>query len=147
MAQLQQYLRFSIGGVPYLLPAGVSIAIEQRPHLQVNSSGRGRVCAWRERAAERWPAYCLDRDFRAVQREDWESAIYLRARPQPVGIAASGVQLLGLGEVSVVPFRPLGPPPTPAGHIFNGACMREDQSVALVFAPAMLASFLQSLGD
>lgn len=146
MAQPEQYLQFAIGEAHYLLPAGVSLAIEQRTQLKVNVSGRGKACAWREQGTERWPAYSLDRDFGLVQREDWDSAIYLRASPHPVGLAASGVQLLEPGEVTIGPFRPPGPPPTGSGHIFNGAWVREDERVVLVLEATALAGFLQALG-
>lgn len=146
MAQLEQYLQFAIGGVRYLLPAGVSLGIEQRAQLKVNVSARGKACAWREQGTERWPAYCLDRDFAPVQGEDWESAIYLRSSPHPVGLAANAVHLLGPGEAAVTPFRPPGAPPTRRGHVFNGAWVREDQRVVLLLEPTALADFLQAIG-
>ncbi len=147
MAQPEQYLQFAIAEVHYLLPAGVSLAIEQRTQLKVNVDARGKACAWREQGTERWPAYCLSRDFAPAQREDWDSAIFLRASPHPVGLAASGVHLFEPGEVAISPFRPPGPPPTQSGHLFNGAWVRADERVVLVLEPTALAHFLQAIGE
>jgi hypothetical protein len=140
-----QYLRFSLAGTYYLISGGVSVAIDQRGGLEINKTGTGRVCAWRLHDGTRWPAYCLDRDFKVAQRDDWERAIFLEAQPTPVGLIADQVQLLLEGEAQVTPFTPLGRPATTAGHLFSGAWVRGPQAI-LVFDPMVLATFLHDLG-
>jgi len=122
-----QYLRFSLAGAYYLI------------------SGTGQVCAWRLHDGTRWPVYCLDQDFKVVQRDDWERAIFLDARPTPVGLTTDQVQLLPEGEAQITLFTPLGPPVTTAGHLFSGAWVRGSQAI-LVFDPEVLTTFLHDLG-
>ncbi len=145
MRNTNQYLRFSLAGTYYLIFGGVSVAIDQRGGLEINKTGTGRVCAWRLHDGTRWPAYCLDRDFKVAQRDDWERAIFLEAQPTPVGLIADQVQLLLEGEAQVTPFTPLGRPATTAGHLFSGAWVRGPQAI-LVFDPMVLATFLHDLG-
>lgn len=144
MINPQQYLRFNLGGVPYLLSGRASVAIDQRHNLEVNDTGDGNVSAWRAHDTGRWPAFCLDREVRVSHRDDWEHAIFLDARPYPVGLIADQVELMAQGEVHVVPFTPLGPPPTRVGHLFTGAWVRGARAV-LVFDPDALVAYLQGL--
>lgn len=144
MQKSEQFLRFVLGGTPYLLPSGASLAIEKRDDLVSNNAGGG-ACAWRSVGSERWPVYCLDADLRVTRSGEWEEAIFLPGSPHAVGLAAHGVQLLPPGEVSLVPFRPIGPTPTRAGHLFNAAWVRDAQ-VTLVFDAGTLALFLLSFG-
>jgi hypothetical protein len=141
----EQFLQFALGDNSYLLPSGASLAIEKRDNLVSDDTGRGDACAWRSVGSERWPVYCLDAELRVARTAGWEEAIFLPASPHAVGLAAHGVQLLPAGEVSVVPFRPIGPAPTRAGHLFNAAWVRETQ-VILVFDHGTLALFLLGLG-
>ena len=145
MQKSEQFLRFVLGGTPYLLPSGSSLAIEKRDSLVSNDTGRGGACAWRSVGSERWPVYCLDADLRVARSGEWEEAIFLPGSPHAVGLAAQGVQLLPAGEVSLVPFRPIGPAPTRAGHLFNTAWVRNAQ-VTLVFDAGTLAQFLLGFG-
>ena len=144
MRDSNQYLRFSLSGAYYLISGGVSVAIDERDSLEINKTGTGPVCAWRSQDDTRWPAYCLDQDFKVVQCDDWERAIFLEAQPTPVGLIAGQVQLLPEGEAQVTPFRPLGPPATAAGHLFSGAWVRGSQAI-LVLDPKTLATFLHNL--
>ena len=123
----------------------MSVAIDQRDSLEINKTGTGQVSAWRSQDGTRWPAYCLDQDFKVAQRDDWERAIFLEAQPTPVGLIADEVQLLPEGEAQVTPFIPLGPPATASGHLFSGAWVRGSQAI-LVFDPKALATFLHNLG-
>ena len=145
MQKSEQLLQFALGDNSYLLPSSASLAIEKRDNLVSNDSGRGDVCAWRSLGSERWPVYCLDADLRVARTGAWEEAIFLPASPHAVGLAAQGVQLLPAGEVVVVPFGPIGPAPTRAGHLFNAAWVRETH-VTLVFDHSTLALFLMGLG-
>jgi hypothetical protein len=144
LRESSQYLHFNLGGVHYLLSSSASEAIELRDNLTVNTAAVGNVGAWRSNDDTRWPAYCLDRDLRVSREDAWERAIFLDARPNPVGLLANQVQMLPSGETEVVSFTPLGPPPTPAGHLFTGAWVRGPQ-VVLVFDPAALTAYLQGL--
>ncbi|MFQ5936488.1 MAG: hypothetical protein ACE5K1_12910 [Acidiferrobacterales bacterium] len=143
MIDPHQYLRFHLGDVLYLISGRVSVAIDQRDNLQVNT-GRGLASAWRVQGGDRWPAYCLDRELRAAPRGDWERAIFLEAQPHPVGLSTGEVDVLAQTEVQVAPFTPLGPPATRVGHLFTGAWVQGDQ-VTLVFDPSALVAYLQSL--
>ena len=110
MRESSQYLRFNLGGVHYLLSSSASEAIELRDNLTVNTAAAGNVGAWRSSDDTRWSAYCLGRDLRVSREDAWERAIFLDARPNPVGLLANQVQMLPSGETEVVPFTPLGPP-------------------------------------
>ncbi|MFQ5935539.1 MAG: hypothetical protein ACE5LB_03920 [Acidiferrobacterales bacterium] len=145
MPQSNKYLQFSLGGAVFLLPGSASLTIDTRDSLATNGAERTKVCAWRTEGSERWPAYALDRNLRVSHGEHWERAIFLPASPHPVGLAARDVQLLPGGEFEAVPFTPIGPAPTRAGHLFNAAWVRETE-VTLIFDPNALAVFLLSLG-
>ncbi len=130
--------------MPYLLSGRASVAIDQRDNLELNESTRSQISAWRKQDGDRWPAFCLDRDLKVAHRREWDRAIFLEARPYPVGLIADQVELMVEGEVEVVPFTPLGPPPTRVGHLFTGAWVRGPR-VILVFDADALAAYLQSL--
>lgn len=144
MQNSEQFLQFALGGTSYLLPGSASLVIEKRDALANNNSRQGKACAWRSVGSERWPVYCLDANLHIARPAEWEGAIFLPASPHAVGLAAQDVQLLPAGEVSVVPFRPIGSAPTRAGHLFNAAWVRETR-VTLVFDPGTLALFLLGL--
>ena len=116
MRDSNQYLRFSIGGAYYLISGAVSVAIDQRDSLEINQSETGQVSAWRLHDGARWPAYCLDRDFKIAQRDAWEQAIFLEAQPTPA-----------------------------AGHLFSGAWVVGSHAI-LVFDPKALTTFLRGVG-
>lgn len=146
MADSRQYLRIGLQGVDYLLPSTASYAIEKREHLELGVPGE-RVVAWRNTPAGRWPAYSVDADLNPLERLAWQRAVFLQAGPQPVGLVADELQVLSREEVRVEPFRPPGPAPTPAGHLFGGAWVRAGRAPALVFEPAALAVWLRQLGE
>ncbi len=146
LANSGQFVLFRIGDTSYLVPGSATVAIDKRDNLSTDDSNRGGVCAWRTTGDERWPVYLLDARLRPSGSGHWERAIFLPARPQPVGIAANAVQLLPQKEVSTVPFRPLGPPPAGGGHLFNAAWVH-DTNVILVFDPATLGLFLLNRPD
>jgi hypothetical protein len=137
-----QYIRLDLGGTSYLLPADTRPLIEKRDDLVIS---KGNPCAWHEHeGGERWPAYCLDGDLR-LARSDWAEAVFVHARPYPVGLAAAKLEQLTLAAGEVVAFRPPGPTPSAAGHLFNAAWVREREAT-LVFAPAALVLYLQAFG-
>lgn len=144
MVDSAQFLLFRIGDTSYLVPGSRTVAIDKRDSLSSEDSSQGGICGWRTSGTERWPVYLLDAQLRPTGGGHWERAIFLPASPHPVGIAANAVQLLPQNEVSTVPFRPLGPPPIPAGHLFNAAWVH-DTNVILVFDPETLALFLLNL--
>lgn len=133
-----------MGDTSYLMPGSATVVIDKRDSLSSGDSAHAGVCAWRTAGTERWPVYLVDAQLRPSGGVHWERAIFLPASPHPVGIAANAVQLLPEGEVLTVPFRPIGPPPTRAGHLFNAAWVHE-ANVILVFDPATLAPFLLNL--
>jgi len=141
VAELNQYLRITFNGTGALLPSGASAAIEQRDALTPNA-GRGKVTAWRTHRGRRLPAYCLDQALQPVRRDDWVRAIFLDG----VGLVVDEIQMLGRTEASVQPFTPLGPAPTPVGHLYNGAWV-EGQRATLVLDPRALVAYLQGLGE
>lgn len=144
MAQGNQYLRIGIGTSTFLLPSAASLAIEQRETL-VLENGAGAVSAWRDVKGDRWPAYCLDEQLEPARRQDWHRAVFVAGVPTPLGLLADEVQLLTQVELHVEPFTPVGPPPTPAGHVFAEAAVEGTQAT-LVFSPTGLAAYLQRLG-
>lgn len=144
MVNSAQFLLFRIGDTSYLIPGSATVAIDKRDSLTSGDSAHGGVCGWRTAGTERWPVYLVDAQLRPSAGGHWERAIFLPASPHPVGIAANAVQLLPQSEVLTVPFRPIGPPPTRAGHLFNAAWIHE-ANVILVFDPATLGLFLLNL--
>lgn len=146
MADPNQYLRMQLDGVSYLLPSVAGFTIEQRENLVTNKSPDGNVAAWRSVRSTRLPAYCLDANLRVTRHQQWHRAVFLDAKPQAVGLVAVEVQLLPRAETVISPFTPLGLPPTRAGHLFSGAWVTGNR-VILVFNPAALTSYLQSLGE
>ncbi|MFQ5994763.1 MAG: hypothetical protein ACE5K1_06680 [Acidiferrobacterales bacterium] len=145
MKDSSQYLRLRLGGAHYLLTSSASLTIEQRQNLTLNSGETGNVGAWHSQGEVRWPAYPLDQDLRVTRQCEWESAIFLDARPQPVGLLVGNAQMLSEEEAEVTSFTPVGPAPTGAGHLFAGAWVRGSQ-VVLVLEPAALIAYLTSLG-
>lgn len=142
MADLNQYLRLRVNGSSVLLPGRASAAIESRDALTVNTGG-GKVAAWRVHRGRRLPAYCLDDRLKPVRRDGWERAVFLDG----VGLVVDEVQMLGRSEGGAVhPFTPLGPPPTLAGHLYNGAWV-EGQRATLVLDPRALVAYLQAIGE
>lgn len=139
MAESVQYLRIGLQGTDYLLPSDASSSIEQRENLVVNSEG-GTAGAWLQSRRGRWPAYCLDRTLSFSQDSRWQRAVFVDAQPHPVGLLADEIQLLPR-QVRIEPFTPLGHPPSGAGHLFNGAWLREG-GLTLVFDPKALVAYL-----
>lgn len=138
-----QYLRLQVGGVDFLLPSHRSIAIEQREQL-LPESAHPHVVAWKAVLAERWPVLHLGPDLVSRPETGWEKAVFIDAKPHPVGIAASNILLLP-SEVLVEPFTPPGIPPTPAGHIFDGAWV-QGVDVLLAFNADGFVAHLRRLG-
>lgn len=146
MAKAKQYLRLRIGNAEFLLPGATGYAIEQRENLTVENAG-GPVAAWRSVRGRRLPAYALDANLRAASRTDWQRAVFIESAPgEGAGLIADEVHMLPEGETSVASFEPLGPPPTPAGHVFAGAWHEGNKRTVLVFDPRGLVAYLQSLG-
>jgi len=75
----------------------------------------------------------------------WQRAVFLGTGSSVVGLVADDVRLLGRTDLHVVPFTPLGTPPTRFGHLFNAAWV-DGQRVTLVLDPNGLIGFLRGLG-
>lgn len=144
MADSRQYLRIGLQGVDYLLPGSASFAIEKREHLEVDASG-GIIVAWRVASGARAPAYSVDADLNPLARSSWQRAVFLQGDAQPVGLIADELQLLAHEDVRVEPFRPPGPVPTRAGHLFGGAWVRPGHAPILVFEARALSEYLRRL--
>lgn len=145
MAESGQYLRIVLRGGDFLLPSSASLAIEQRTNLTLEPDRTHPVSAWRVSRSERWPALRLGADLERIDDADWERAVFLHARPYPVGLIVDDVQMLPRMDVDVEPLSPLGAPPTAAGHLFGGTWVRGNR-LTLVFAPAALVAYLYRLG-
>lgn len=145
MTASPQYLRLQLDGTGYLLPNTVSFAIEQRETLMPNA-GAGNVTAWRSGRQGRWPAYSLNAALNVARRRDWQRAIFLETGGRGVGLIVDDVQMLGRSDMQIARFTPLGPPPTPHGHLFAGAWL-DSRGVTLVLAPKVLIAYLQGLGE
>ena len=145
MADNRQFLRIGLQGADYLLPGTASFAIEKRENLEDGEPG-ALIAAWSVTPRGRWPAYSVDSDLDPYPRSAWQRAVFLQGQMQPLGLVADELQLLGRDEVRVERFRPLGPEPTPLGHLFNGAWVRPGRPPLLVFDPRALAEYLRRLG-
>jgi hypothetical protein len=145
MAKAKQYLRVHIGNAVFLLPGASGYAIEQRENLST-ADAAAPIVAWRTVRNRRLPAYALDAGLRSAKRDNWQRAVFIESAPgDGAGFVADDVHMLAEEEVTVASFEPLGPPPTPAGHVFGGAWL-SDKRVVLVFEPRALVAYLQSLG-
>lgn len=145
MADPSQYLCLVLEDTEYLLPSAASLAIEQRDAMAVDN-GLGAVVAWRQTRQGRWPAYGVNEFFQVSRPRDWQRAVFLDAGAGSVGLVADDVRLLGRTDVHVVPFTPLGAPPTRSGHLFNAARV-DGHSVVFVLDPRALVGFLRGLGS
>ena len=137
-----QYLRLGVSGSDFLLSSQASMAIEPQAQL-VPERNHPYIVAWRVVLAERWPVFHLDASLRAGSTQPWEKAVFLAARPFPVGIAASNILLLP-SDVRVEPLMLPGGPVTTVGPLFSGAWL-QGASVTLSFAPDALIAWLKSL--
>lgn len=144
MADNRQYLRIAFTGTDYLLPGSAGFAIEKRETLEPGSPG-SPVAAWHDTPHGRVPAYSLDAELNLFPRHGWQRAVFLQGQPR-VGIVADELQLLAREDVRIEMFRPLGPPPTPSGHLFSGAWVRPGRAPVLMFEPRALADYLQRFG-
>ncbi|MBI3575701.1 MAG: hypothetical protein HY083_08635 [Gammaproteobacteria bacterium] len=125
MAKAKQYLRVQVGDAMYLFPGATGYAIEQRENLSVEDIS-GPIAAWRTVRGRRLPAYSLDAGLRPVHRTDWQRAVFIEsASGDGAGFVADDVHMLPEDETAVTTFEPLGPPPTPAGHVFAGAWQQD----------------------
>ena len=144
MANSSQYLCLVVEQTEYLLPSVASVAIEQRDVLTADN-GLGAVVAWRQTRQGRWPAYGVNASFQVSRPPQWQRAVFLGTGSSVVGLVADDVRLLGRTDLHVVPFTPLGTPPTRFGHLFNAAWV-DGQRVTLVLDPNGLIGFLRGLG-
>ena len=146
MVDNKQYLRIGLQGVDYLLPNGTNYVIEQREQLEINDEAGAVIAAWQVTSGARTPTYSVDADLNPLARHVWESAVFVETGGQPLGLIADELELLPRDEVRVEPFRPFGPAPSAAGHLFGGAWVRAGQIPVLVFEPRALAAYLLHLG-
>lgn len=147
MAAPRQYLHIRVGGLDYLVTSAASFAIEQGEHLTRNDSPRGNVVAWRTFRGRRVPVYSLDENLRPVRPREFARAVFLEGAPgEAAGLVVEDVHLLPEAEAPVQPFAPLGPGPTPAGHLFSGAALN-DKRVTLALEPRAFVPYLLSLGS
>ena len=147
MADNRQFLRIGLLGVDYLLPNNTSYVIEKRETLEINDAPGAFIAAWQSTAAGRTPAYSLDADLNPMPRHAWQRAVFLKTGAQSFGLIADELQLLPSGDVRVEPFTPLGPAPTPAGHLFGGAWVRAGHAPVLVLELNALLAHVYQLGD
>lgn len=146
MPELNQYLRIGLEQVSYLLPSEASLSIEQRDNLVAADTvdGNDAVTAWRVIQQDRWPAFHLGGDLQPTKNPHWQRAIFLEDQPHPLGLIADEIQLLPRTEVHIEPFTPLGAAPSPAGHLFSGAWLHQNELI-LVFEPKALVGYLGKL--
>jgi hypothetical protein len=145
MAEAKQYLRVHIGEAVFLLPDAGGCVVSRRENLDT-ADAAAPVVAWRTAGDGRLPAYALDGALKPAPRDDWRCAVFIESAPGGgAGFVADDAQPLAGEEVTVASFEPLGAPPTPAGHVFDGARL-SDARVVLVFEPRALVAYLQSLG-
>ena len=147
MVENRQYLRVGLMGVDYLLPNSASYVIEKREDLETNDAPGALIAAWQATAVGRAPAYSLDANLNPLPRHAWQRAVFLQNGGQPLGLIADELQLLAHEDVRIEPFMPLGPAPTPVGHLFSGAWVRAGHIPVLVFEPRALANYLMHLED
>jgi hypothetical protein len=145
MADTQQYMRITLAGTDYLLAGGAGHHIESRDMLETNDDGSA-ICAWHTVSGRRAPAYALDADLTPAYRRDWQRAIFLDARPHPVGLVVDHLEMLGRGDVQVEPFTPLGRSTGPVGHLFHAAWVQAGVYPVLVIDTPALISYLQAIG-
>ena len=145
MTETRQFLRIGLLGVDYLLPNSTSYVIEMREHLETNDAPGALIVAWQATPVGRAPAYSVDANLNPLPRHAWQRAVFLQAGGQTLGLVADELQLLAHEDVRVEPFMPLGPAPTPVGHLFSGAWVRAGEVPVLVFEPRALADYLMQL--
>ncbi len=125
MAKARQYLRVQVGDALFLFPGATGYVVEQRENLSIED-GAGPVAAWRTVRGRRLPAYSLDAALRPTRRTDWQRAVFIESAPgEGAGFVVDDVHMLPEDETPVTSFEPLGPPPTPAGHVFAGAWQQD----------------------
>jgi hypothetical protein len=144
LAENRQFLRIGLLGVDYLLPSSASFVIEKREELEAGVPG-SPVAAWQATASGRVPAYSVDAELNPFARHGWQRAVFLQGA-SPVGLIADELQLLAREDVRIERLRPLGPAPTPTGHLFGGAWVRAGRVPVLVFEPRALSDYLWRLG-
>ncbi|HET9122107.1 MAG TPA: hypothetical protein VFN52_01260 [Acidiferrobacteraceae bacterium] len=137
-----QFLRLGLSGVNFLLNSQASMAIEPEAQL-VPERNHPYIVAWRVVLSERWPVFHLDASLQARGTGPWEKAVFIAARPFPVGIAASNLLLLP-SDIHVEPLTLPGGPLTGAGPLFSGAWL-QGSAVTLAFAPEALIAWLKTL--
>jgi hypothetical protein len=145
LATTRQFLRIGLQGANFLLSSAVNFSIEKREHLESDEPG-APIAAWHTSPTGRWPAYSVDRELNPVVRQNWQRAVFIEEGSSTVGLVADELQLLTREEVTIERFRPLGPAPGPAGHLFSGAWVRSGQMPILLFEPRALVAYLSQLG-
>ncbi|MHB1528499.1 MAG: hypothetical protein ACYDDA_01165 [Acidiferrobacteraceae bacterium] len=138
-----QYLRLSVGGTEFLLPSGASVAVEPREQL-TTETGHRYIVAWHAALSDRWPVFHLEGDLSTRSDRPWAHAVFIDAKPFPVGLTAEEILLLPR-DLRVESFMPPGRPPTAAGSVFSGAVV-QGVEVQLLLDPLALAAYLQHLG-
>lgn len=138
-----QYLRLAIGDAGFLLASGASLAIEPMEQLTAETA-HPYIVAWRSIRSDRWPVFHLEADLSSRATRPWTKAVFIDAKPFPVGFAVSDLLLLPR-EFRVEPFNPPGAAPTPLGPIFSGASVQEGE-VRFLLEPLAFAAYLKQLG-
>jgi len=142
VAEKRQYLRMRLDQTDFLLPWTSGFSIEKREELESNPEG-GFIAAWRVSPSGREPAYSLDGELQPGLRDDWQRVVFLEGEGRTYGLVAEDLKLLSRDEVQVESFRPLGPAPTTAGHLFTGAWVRGMRAPILVINPSALSGWLR----
>ncbi len=138
-----QYLRLVIGGAGFLLPSSASLAIEPMDQLTADAD-HPHIVAWRVVRPDRWPVFHLEADLQSRATGSWSKAVFIDAKPFPVGFAVADLLLLPR-EFRVEPFNPPGAAPTPLGPIFSGASVQEE-GILFLLEPLAFAAYLKQLG-
>jgi len=145
MRSSNQFLRIKIGGTEFLLPGGVSLTIEQWDQMQPAAADE-IASGWKQERGQRWPAYGVDEDLQLVRRDDWQRAVFLDAKPTPVGLIVDDAQMVTREALRTENFTPLGAPPSAYGALFHGAWLPPSRIPVFVFEAAALVGYLQTLG-
>jgi len=128
-------------GVDYLVPGSSGFAIEKRADLDEGGAGSVIAAVRTLPNGSRTPAYSLDGSLKPFPRNGWQRAVFLQGSPAG-GLVADDIELMAMRDVIVEKFRPLGPPPTRAGHLFSGVWVRSGGAPILVFDPKGLLAYM-----
>lgn len=141
---MAQFLKLTISGVEYLLPGTASMGIENREKMKTDTAS-GNIVGWKEETGKKWPAYAIDYRWNIDPSAQWQRVVFIPASPVPVGIGADSIEMLNDTDIEPVPFTPVGPAPSRAGHLF-GSVWAEGDKAYLVINPSGVAGYFMAAG-